>query len=339
VFPKRETSRKYSDQIGGLDFYGNEITVFPGNHLKGLSISLLDFSNNKLTHIDEEAFNGIGRLEVIDFSNNKLTTLSANVFKPIAETLISLKLAHNELSAMTSNDLGASLSKLTRLTTLVLRHNKLTKMPNLSTMNRLEELILSSNQIESLVDDKGNSLLPSTTVEFSIENNRLTQINDNTFDNAKNIKYLNLASNQISSISKNAFINLRNLRSLNLRKNHLKEIPTHIFFNAKYLERLDLSSQNQVLTSIDDYAFDRHSNFQAIRKIDLSNNRIEKISSKAFCSRNKSFPHINIREIDLAVNAITKLNACVLRQLSKVSRIYFVFNLESLFIYFFIYSI
>lgn len=42
-----------------------------------------------------------------------------------------------------------------------------------------------------------------------------------------------------------------------------------------------------------------------------------KISNKAFCSRNHSYPYVNIKDIDLGGNQLTGLNACILRQLAK----------------------
>lgn len=77
-----------------------------------------------------------------------------------------------------------------------------------------------------------------------------------------------------------------------------------------------MSSQNQILRQIESYAFDRRTNAHAIRRIDLSNNRIARVDEKAFCSRNRSRPFINVKEIDLAANPIAGLNACLARQLA-----------------------
>lgn len=84
------------------------------------------------------------------------------------------------------------------------------------------------------------------------------------------------------------------------------------------LEHLDLSSQTQQLKEISDYAFDRQSNRKPIRKIVLSNNNISKIDNRAFCSKyNNKKPYVNVREIDLSFNLLTRINSCILRQLAK----------------------
>ena len=41
------------------------------------------------------------------------------------------------------------------------------------------------------------------------------------------------------------------------------------------------------------------------------------MSNKAFCSRNHSYPYVNIKDMDLGGNQLSGLNACILRQLAK----------------------
>ena len=80
-------------------------------------------------------------------------------------------------------------------------------------------------------------------------------------------------------IDEQSFAHLTRLSTLNLGKNYLKHIPSHIFVTLVNLDRLDLSAQNSMLKEIEDFAFDRSSNTQIIRRIDLSKNRIGKYDS------------------------------------------------------------
>lgn len=316
-FPLRDRSRRYSNRIASLELNDNDIESVPANQFDRLEVDVADLSTNNIRTIDANAFNGIQKLEILDLSKNHLRDLDDDLFTPVESTLVQLKLGSNELGHMDVSKLGNILSRLNRLTFLGLRHNHLQQVPDLSKMNRLEELSFESNRLESLGEENGQNLLPSTLYDLKLENNRLKQINDNTFANLKNLKYLNLASNQIASISENAFTQLARLKHLNLRKNHLKHVPSRMIFYLVNLERLDLSSQNQVLKQVEDYAFDRQSNAHTLAKVDLSNNRIMSIENKAFCSRNRSHPYVNIKEIDLAGNPVQSINACILRQIAK----------------------
>lgn len=316
-FPLRDTSRKYSNQIASLELNDNDIETVPADQFAGLEVILLDLSANNIRDIDENAFRAILKLEILDLSNNELRDLGARTLEPVESTLVQLKLSSNRLNEMDIGKLGALLSKLNRLTFLGLRHNHLERVPDLSSMARLEELSLESNLLQSLGEESGRSLLPSTLVDLKLENNKIQEITERTFANLKSLKYLNLGSNQIASISERAFAHMTKLTSLILKKNNIKHIPSRLVYSLINLDRLDLSSQNQFLKSVDDFAFDRQSNHHSIRKIDLSNNRISTIGSRAFCSRNQSHPYANIKEIDLAANPLQSLNACVMRQLAK----------------------
>lgn len=218
------------------------------------------------------------KLEVLDLSQNKINSLSEGTFQPVAASLIQLKLSHNKLSEIDSSQLSHVLSALVNLKTLILRHNELTKLPSLSDLSRLEEVNLASNQLESLLSESGRPLLPGSISDLNLENNRLKHIKSNTFAGLSNLKYLSLENNQIMQIDEQSFAHLTRLSTLNLGKNYLKHIPSHIFVTLVNLDRLDLSAQNSMLKEIEDFAFDRSSNTQIIRRIDLSRNRIGNIT-------------------------------------------------------------
>lgn len=264
--------------------------------------------------MSEDAFKDVIKLESLDMSVNKLADLNEKTFVPVQNSLMHLKINENTLGEMMPGKLEKVLNGLNQLRTLHLRSNDLKSLPDLSQLDQLDELALQSNQIETLNDNK--QLLPSSLIDLNVGQNRIKQLTANTLSNLVNLKYLNLESNQISSISEDAFTHLTKLVQIHLAKNYLKQIPPHVFYTLIELQRLDLSAQNQMLKEIDDYAFDRRSNSNQITKIDLSKNRISSISSKAFCSRNRSHPYVNIKELDLALNPINGLKSCVLRQMA-----------------------
>jgi Leucine-rich repeat (LRR) protein len=317
IFPSRDTSRTYSNLVTAIEIVNSGIKKVPENHLNGLEIDLLDLSNNEIRSLSRDVFRGIIKLEQLDLTSNNLERIDAETFKPLENSLVQLKLGRNKIGLGSAQDFSNALNNLKNLTVLALVHNEIRVLPDLSKMTSLNDLSLSSNFISSLTDDiTKESLLPSSLIELNLNENRLSHLTESSFANLKNLKYLSLESNLINSISELAFSSSFLLTSISLSKNYLNHIPGKAFFMLNNLQRLDLSSQNQILKQIDNYAFDRYSSNLPIRRIDLSNNRISKIEEKAFCSRNRSNPYINVKEIDLAANPLSILNVCLVRQLA-----------------------
>jgi Leucine-rich repeat (LRR) protein len=318
-FPKRIKSKtNTSAPIAILDMAHMELTNIPAAQLAHLEITIADFSNNSILALDEYAFANVIRLEVLDLSSNRLSEIKEGTFLPIKDTLVQLSLKANELSQMMGARLGSSFSGLSKLRLLYLDRNGFTSLPDLSTMTSIEDLSLCHNRLDTLNDPiTGQALLPSSLRYLQMSANRLKHITRKTFQNLVNLKYLYLSGNQISYIENDAFSHLTHLTALYLSRNSLKQIPSRAFYSLVNLQRLDLAGQNQVLSKIEDYAFEREANAVAIRKIDLSKNRIVAVSGRAFCSRNAKHPYANLRELDLTANPLTSIDSCILRQMSK----------------------
>ena len=317
-FPRRVESGRKISTITSLDMSSVGLVNVPADHFTGLTISVADLSKNSISSISEHAFRGLEKLDVLELSYNQINDIKDGTFTSIEAVLIQLTLKHNKLSAMNPKRFSSIFSRLSNLRSLYIDSNGFTALPNLSKMAKLEDVSISYNQLESLIDAAtGEQLLPSTVLDLQLGNNRFKHLTRKTFENLKNLKYLYLEGNQISAIDNDAFAHLTRLNSLFLSKNFIKHIPSKAFFTLISLERLDLASQNQMLREIDDFAFDRQLNAVAIRKIDLSKNRITKLSNKAFCSKNRTHPYANVKDLDLASNQLSGINACVLRQMSK----------------------
>jgi len=180
----------------------------------------------------------------------------------------------------------------------------------------LKILYFPSNKIVNLVDvSTQECLLPMSILELHLQYNNIKIVDKNAFFQLTNLKYLNLAFNQISQISETSFIYLTSLEELNLRNNYLKHIPSRIFYTLNHLDLLDLSSQKTRLEEIDDYAFDRRVNY-TISSIDLSNNHINKIQPRAFCTTSYGF-YAAIKEINLQENNLRHIDSCNMQQLSN----------------------
>lgn len=206
MFPKRQIGKTYSHNIT-IEINDNRLEMVPDDRFAGLDVHKIDLSTNLIYKLSPDTFRDITRLIVLDLSVNKLTYLNSNTFYPIENSLLSLNLKNNYLNDMEATRLGNVLSKLSKLQELILSRNRLSYAPNLTQMNVLK-LDLGFNLIESLVDaDSYENLLPNSLIDLNLEENRLKQINENTFENLIFLKYLNLESNEISAIAESSLIN------------------------------------------------------------------------------------------------------------------------------------
>lgn len=219
---------------------------------------------------------------------------------------------------MAPEDLTAALEPLEKLTSLAVERNHLTQIPDLSHMVRCSDLQLTGNHITSLISTNPEKfLLPDNLLTLSLKSNRVKDLEARMFQNMRKLKHLNIASNQIEHIYPDTFKYLTSLQSLDLSKNLINQIPGGTFRLQAFLTRLDLSGQNNMLKRIDNYAFDRENAPDMMEALDLSNNRIERLPPKAFCSKNPQSPYVAIKTLDLAANAIKNLNPCLMRQLVR----------------------
>ncbi len=166
-------------------------------------------------------------------------------------------------------------------------------------------------------------LLPDNVVTLNLNDNSIKDIDTRAFKNLRNLKHLTLENNQISFINADTFKDLPELKTLVLNKNHLRNIPAGIVSSNFQLNRLDIASQKIPLKTIENYAFDRfeHEDSQIIVSklgtLDLSNNNIEQLPSRMFCSRDLKSPYLSVNHFILGANRIKNVNPCIILQISR----------------------
>ncbi|KAL4657652.1 toll-like receptor 13 [Arapaima gigas] len=113
-------------------------------------------------------------------------------------------------------------------------HRKALKGLNLLTTLRLDNNLLTDLYEESFEDLYNLQIL-------NLRNNRISVIFNKTFHNLNNLRILDLGGNKISQLKPLAFVGLNNLTNLYLDRNHLKEIDKSNFEQLQAtLQVLDL---------------------------------------------------------------------------------------------------
>ncbi|XP_066490098.1 lumican [Tiliqua scincoides] len=206
-------------------------------------IKYLYVRNNMIEGIEENAFDNVTDLEWLILDNNHLenSKIKGKVFSklknlkklhinynnltevvgPLSKTLDDLQLTHNKITKVNRN----ALEGLINITVIHLQHNQLsedTLSGAFKGLNSLLYLDLSYNKITKLP-----SGLPPNLLMLYFDNNQITNVPDNYFQDFKALQYLRLSHNKLTDagIPGNVF-NISTLVELDLSYNQLKSIPT-----------------------------------------------------------------------------------------------------------------
>ncbi|KAL7843522.1 hypothetical protein AOLI_G00250340 [Acnodon oligacanthus] len=138
-------------------------------------------------------------------------------------------------------------------------------------------------------------IIPSRTHYLYLQNNYIDQVTADSFNNATELKWINLGNNRIRSIDKQVFEKLPNLLYLYMERNQLKEVPSDLPVG---LEQLQLS-RNQ----ISKIAPGTFSKMEHLVLLDLHHNRI----SDSNLGKNIFKDLKNLIQLNLAHNILRKM--------------------------------
>lgn len=163
--------------------------------------------------------------------------------------------------------------------------------------NRIQSIDLAENYLGSL-----NNVFQGLTALTSIklDNNMLTTIEKDAFNETDMLFYLSLSGNRIDTIETGALANLETLNFLMLQSNHLTLLDSSTFAMngaSPKLKSLDLSSNR--ITHI---ASDTFSHLTGLKKLFLSYNTLTKIEPF-------TFSELNLVRLNLDNNDIHSLTA------------------------------
>uniref|UniRef100_A0A0N5ASA3 LRRCT domain-containing protein n=1 Tax=Syphacia muris TaxID=451379 RepID=A0A0N5ASA3_9BILA len=332
------------DRLQKLNLNNNQITSFPILALSNLQqlfylslqnnlISAVDTANFKeaklrklrYLHLDNNQIEYLPNgslsnlpLHVLTISNNRITTVSPSA---LPKTLWFLDLKNNDIQEIPYH----ALNEIASLKTLDLEGNNITEI-NVRMNNEFKNpvnLLLKNNKIRSLNNNAFQSFHKLQKLDVSY--NQIERIHAGVFNSITELKYLDLSNNKIVSIPTKTFHNIgKSLQVLNLEDNFLHILPAAIE-NLRALEVINLN--NNKLITINDkawknlmpaliellLAYNRLSlvptetleQMKKLQKLDLSKNRIRRISSLSFGNSNGA--SATLQKINLAGNLINEI--------------------------------
>ncbi|XP_018332590.1 chondroadherin-like [Agrilus planipennis] len=157
----------------------------------------------------------------------------------------------------------------------------------------IQRLILRNNKIKT-VDAAFQFYRDLQYVDLS--SNHLVNIPIKSFIHQEKLQELHLNKNKLSSINNTTFQGLESLTVLNLRENFLEDLPRGIFMVLSKLEELNLG-QNRI-SQIDVHAFD---GLSALRVLYLDDNLLSFIPTSSFSLLS------SLAELHIGLNAFSVL--------------------------------
>ena len=218
------------------------------------NLELLDLSGNKITSINNgEPLIDIVKLRHFDVSNNKLTNIHDFMFRDSSQ----ISYASFSGNVITSVSHQAFVTHCPKV--LDLSKNKLQKI-HLYGWHNIQEILLNDN--------------------------RITEIDEQTFFSLQSLKRLDLQRNLVSKLPTNVFAHLSNLTVLDLHENGLSEtVPLEeVLKPLGNLQKLDLSYNNFTSLSVEPSPF-MH-NFE-LTDFSISNNKVKVFHPRMFVEMEK----------------------------------------------------
>ena len=311
-----------------------EIPQFSANRLFNLAFDELILSDNLITHIRANAFNGL-RIKRLIMSGNRLRSIDENAFRELGNYLEEVILEFDP--SIVDTIPHAIKNNLGNVKSLTLIGLNLRSLPSNTfvRMKKLESLSMKSCRIETVEQQAFQSLeqqlrhlyldYNQLTSEIFVELNRLTiletlSLSHNSINEVEanfinaNLRYLDLSYNYLRKLT---LINMNNLHVLNLQNNLLTYESIHgrvpkqlkelvLDFNSIHtlqpsffpehnaLEILSLQSNEFLLTNANIFH-----HLTRLKKLNLARNTIQIIpKGKRRCLRLLSFSERRVDQVN-----------------------------------------
>ncbi|CAK9809946.1 chp [Anthophora quadrimaculata] len=279
----------------------------------GMDIKELRIVKSNLNTIKSHAFMHVRGIKYLDFSENSISTIEDEAFSEVGHSLLTLRMSHGLSSSISEIPTGP-FKFLTNLQHLDFSNNKIKSLPDTSFhfLKRIKRIELQDNEIDNIRKGTFQGDIHSNLEEVNFAFNMIKTVHTHTFVDLPKLTMINLEDNAIDRIERRAFMNMKLLKYINLRGNKIKDITDEAFQNLPDLEFLDLAYND--LIEFDFASFDQVGTLSSF-KVNASHNEIPKlwINSTTFTPPTTSKFFIggtiqsNIRVLDLSYNNISDI--------------------------------
>ncbi|XP_018398930.1 PREDICTED: chaoptin isoform X1 [Cyphomyrmex costatus] len=275
----------------------------------GMDIKELRIINSNLNTIKGHAFMYVRGIKYLDFSENSISTIDDEAFLEVGQSLLTLRMSHG-LSSSISEIPNRPFKSLTNLQHLDLSNNKIRSLHATSFhfLKRIKCIELQDNEIDNILKGTFQGDIHSTLEEINFAFNQVRNLQTHTFVDLSTLITINLKDNVIERIERRAFMNMNRLKYINLRGNKIKDITDEAFQNLPDLEFLDLTYNN--LNEFDFASFDQVGTLSSF-KVNVSHNEISRlwVNSTSLISSSVVGGNVqsNIKVLDLSYNNISDI--------------------------------
>lgn len=239
----------------------NQLTFIPSSlFVHAPDVASIDFSYNKISSVDKNAFSGLLKLNSLDLRHNLIKSFHEDTFFTGSEGMLSLDLTYNPLSIdcniflLNTHSASVSISwenvreldtTCTKVSFDITTIDEGSNIQNIviSTLDGTKSFQIADESFKNIkyFNISGNELLNTVEVinllgpaieTLDVSFNRIEVLSALTFSRFTNLKYLDLSSTEISSIGPDVseFVqNNRKLESLLLLDNPIKQFHCAFF--------------------------------------------------------------------------------------------------------------
>ncbi|XP_053381250.1 uncharacterized protein LOC123562128 [Mercenaria mercenaria] len=228
---------------------------------KSVTLHVLDLSYLNLGSVTKEHFQNLVNLREVYLSNNNLTSLDRHLFKELT-SLETIDLSWNEITELDNNQVYRQCSGL-------------------------KTLDLSNNIIDNVHQDflKDADALTNLSVTFlDLSHNRISHLDDTTFEEVPDLEILYLNDNLLTSLDKDLFKGLTSLKMLHLNTNLLTTLHKDLFKELTSLTTLHLDNNLLTVLPTDPFKYNT-----ALQYLSLSANQLSTITIGEFDDQTATF--------------------------------------------------
>ena len=280
----------------------SEIPSFASHRFFNLAFDELILSDNDITHIHANAFNGL-RIKRLIMSGNRLRSIDKNAFRELENYLEQLTLEFDPSVVDTVPEaVKANLGNIRSLTLtgLNLRHLSSNAFEQ---MRKLESLSLKACRLQTIDSDAFHSIEKQVR-HLHLDFNQLDHRISTVINRVTNLETLSLSHNRINQFE-TKLVN-KNLRYIDLSYNGLTKLVLRKMQNLQVLNvQNNLLASEQINGSIPDQLLELILDFNSIR-----------VLPKDFLTENNALETLSIQSNDFSLT-----DAHTLRYLTKLKRL------------------